>query len=381
VQKDAILEDLQWSKQQHPIRRLICHFHDHSNARSNEDRLPQGVSDVFWLLGKLAQARPRPEEIVQRNQPSDDGRHRVSSTIREGSIMISAASPYKKQRRKVLGREMAYVEVGKGDPIVFLHGNPTSSYLWRNVMPHLEPLGRCIAPDLIGMGDSDKLPDSGPGSYRFVEHRRYLGALLEALNVRERVTLIIHDWGSTLGFDWANHHRDAVRGIAYMEAMVGRQYWDHWDKFGMRPVLEALRSEAGEQMVLQDNFFVEKVLPGAILRKLSDEEMAEYRRPFTEPGESRRPTLTFPREIPIEGDPADVTAAVDAYAGWLKGSNVPKLFLKAEPGGILAEGKVLELARSLPAQTEVTVKGVHFVQEDSPDEIGRAVVAWMKTLG
>ena len=199
--------------------------------------------------------------------------------------MISAAFPYKKQRRKILGREMAYVEVGKGDPIVFLHGNPTSSYLWRNVIPHLEPLGRCIAPDLIGMGNSDKLPDSGRDSYRFVEHRRYLEALLEALNVRERVTLVIHDWGSTLGFDWANHHRDAVRGIAYMEAMVGRQYWDHWDKFGMRPVLQALRSEAGEQMILQDNFFIEKVLPGAILRKLSDEEMAEYRRPFVEPGE------------------------------------------------------------------------------------------------
>jgi pimeloyl-ACP methyl ester carboxylesterase len=161
-------------------------------------------------------------------------------------MIISAAFPYKKQRRKVLGREMAYVEAGKGDPIIVLHGNPTSSYLWRNVLPHLEPLGRCIAPDLIGMGDSDKLPDSGPGSYRFVEHRRYLDALLEALNVRERVTLVIHDWGSTLGFDWANHHRDAVRGIAYMEAMVGRQYWDHWDKFGMRPVLQALRGRRAD---------------------------------------------------------------------------------------------------------------------------------------
>ncbi|MGY4427848.1 haloalkane dehalogenase [Bradyrhizobium sp. F1.13.1] len=247
--------------------------------------------------------------------------------------MTSAAFPYNKKRRNIHGREMAYVEVGQGDPIVLLHGNPTSSYLWRNVLPHLEPLGRCIAPDLIGMGDSEKLPDSGPNSYRFAEHRRYLGALLEALSVRERVTLVIHDWGSTLGFDWANHHRDAVKGIAYMEAMVGRQYWDHWDKFGMRPVLEALRSEAGEQMVLQDNFFVEKVLPGAILRKLSDEEMEQYRRPFAEPGEGRRPTLTFPRQIPIEGDPADVTAAVDAYAEWLKSSHVPKLFLRAEPGG------------------------------------------------
>src|ERR1700760_2221000 len=230
---------------------------------------------------------------------------------------ISAVLPHPKQRMRVLGREMAYVEVGKGDPIVLLHGNPTSSYLWRNVLPHLQPLGRCIAPDLIGMGDSDKLPDSGPGSYRFVEHRRYLEALLEALNVRERVTLVIHDWGSTLGFDWANHHRHAVRGIAYMEAMVGRQYWDHWDKFGMRPVLQALRSEAGEQMVLQDNFFIEKVLPGAILRKLSDEEMAEYRRPFAMPGEGRRPTLTFPRQIPIEGEPADVSAIAADYAAWL----------------------------------------------------------------
>ena len=230
--------------------------------------------------------------------------------------MISAAFPYQKQRRRVLDREMAYVEVGQGDPIVLLHGNPTSSYLWRNVIPHLRPLGRCIAPDLIGMGDSDKLPSSGPGSYRFVEHRRYLDALLEALDVRERVTLVIHDWGSTLGFDWANRHRNAVKGIAYMEAMVGR-----------------------------------------------------------------RPTLTWPREIPIEGDPADVTAIVDAYAGWLKTSDVPKLFLKAEPGGILAGGQVLEHARSLPAQTEVTVKGVHFVQEDSPDEIGGAVAGWIKTLG
>src|ERR1700754_4347214 len=295
--------------------------------------------------------------------------------------MISAAFPYQKKRRRVLGSNMAYVEIGEGDPILLLHGNPTSSYLWRNVLPHLQSRGRCIVPDLIGMGGSDKLPDSGPGAYRFVEQRRYLDALLEALDVRQRVTLVIHDWGSTLGFDWANRHRSAVRGIAYMEAMVGRQYWDHWDKFGMRPVLQGLRSEAGEHMVLDDNFFIEKVLSGAILRTLSDEEMAEYRRPFTEPGEGRGPTLAWPREIPIEGDPADVTAIVDAYADWLTTSNVPKLFLRAEPGGILAGDKVLEHARSLPAQTEVTVKGIHFVQEDSPDEIGEAVARWMRTLG
>lgn len=295
--------------------------------------------------------------------------------------MISAAFPYKKQRRRVLGREMAYVEVGTGDPIVMLHGNPTSSYFWRNVLPHLKPLGRCIAPDLIGMGDSDKLPDSGPNSYRFVEHRRYLDALLESLDVRERVTLVIHDWGSALGFDWANRHREAVKGIAYMEAIMGPQYWDHWDKFGMRHALQGLRSEKGEEMVLRDNFFIEKILPGAILRKMSDEDMAEYRRPFAEPGEGRRPTLTWPRQIPIEGEPADVTAIVTAYADWLKTSHIPKLFLRAEPGGILAHGPVLDLARSLPAQTEVTISGLHFVQEDSPDEIGRAVAGWMEASG
>jgi len=295
--------------------------------------------------------------------------------------MISAAFPYQKQRRRALGREMAYVEVGEGDPVVLLHGNPTSSYLWRNVLPYLQPRGRCIAPDLIGMGDSDKLPDSGPGSYRFVEHRRYLDALLEALDVRERVTFVVHDWGSALGFDWANRHREAVKRIAFMEAIVAPQGRDHWDKMGMRPALEALRSEAGEAMVLQNNYFIEEILPNAILRKLSDEEMAEYRRPFAKPGEGRRPTLTWPRQIPIEGEPDDVAAIAAAYADWLATSSVPKLFVKAEPGGILAGGAVLDFARRLPAQTEVTVAGVHFVQEDSPDEIGRAIAGWMGALG
>src|SRR5580765_5032367 len=291
--------------------------------------------------------------------------------------MISPTFPYKKQRRRVLGREMAYVETGEGDPIVLLHGNPTSSYLWRNVIPHLQSRGRCIAPDLIGMGDSEKLPGSGPSSYRFVEHRRYLDALLEALDVSERVTLVIHDWGSTLGFDWANRHRDAVKGIAYMEAIVGPQSWDHWDKFGMRPALQALRSEAGEEMVLRDNFFIEKILPKAILRPLSDQEMAEYRRPFAQPGEGRRPTLTWPRQIPIEGDPADVVAVVETYAKWLKDSGTPKLFINAEPGAILANDTLVNLVRGWPALTEKTVAGIHFVQEDSPDEIGRDIVGWM----
>jgi haloalkane dehalogenase len=291
--------------------------------------------------------------------------------------MISAAFPYQKQRRRVLGSEMAYVDVGQGDPIVLLHGNPTSSYLWRNVLPYLQPLGRCIAPDLIGMGDSDKLPNSGPGSYRFVEHRRYLDALLEALDARERVTLVIHDWGSALGFDWANRHRQTVKGIAFMEAIVRPQGWDHWDVMNMRPFLEALRDEAGEKMVLQENFFIEKILPGAILRAFTAEEMAQYRRPFAEPGEGRRPTLTWPREIPIEGEPPDVNAIVTAYAEWLATSDVPKLFIKAEPGALLGSGANLDTVRTWPARTEVTVPGVHFVQEDSPDEIGRAIADWM----
>ena len=295
--------------------------------------------------------------------------------------MTSAANPHQKHRRQVLGRNMAYVEVGEGDPIVLLHGNPTSSFLWRNVWPHLTPFGRCIAPDLIGMGDSDKLPDSGPGSYRFVEHRHYLDALLDDLDVRERVTLVVHDWGSALGFDWANRHREAVKGIAFMEAIVAPQGRDHWDTMGMRHALEAIRSEAGDEMVLKNNYFIEEILPNAILRKLSDEEMAEYRRPFIEPGEGRRPTLTWPREIPIEGNPADVSAIAADYADWLGSSDVPKLFLKAEPGAILANDVLVDLVRGWPALTETTVKGVHFVQEDSPDEIGRAIADWLRTLG
>jgi len=291
---------------------------------------------------------------------------------------ISAALPHDKKRLKVLDRKMAYIEAGQGDPIVLLHGNPTSSYLWRNIIPHLEGLGRCIAPDLIGMGDSDKLPNSGPDSYRFVEHRRYLDALLEVLDVRERVTLVLHNWGSGLGFDWANRHRDAVKGIAFMEAITGPQGKDHWDSMGMRPVLEALRGDAGEKMVLEENFFIEEILPKAIIRPLTDAEMAEYRRPFTTSGEDRRPTLTWPRQIPIEGEPADVHEAVAAYAAWLATSDFPKLFFKVEPGAILTSATLLAAVRSWPNLTELTVKGIHFVQEDSPHEIGQAIAEWMK---
>ena len=284
-----------------------------------------------------------------------------------------------KKCTQVLGRTMAYVETGDGDPIILLHGNPTSSYLWRRVIPHLVPLGRSIAPDLIGMGDSDKLDDSGPGRYRFVEHRRHLDAFLEALGVGERVTLIMHDWGSALGFDWANRHRGAVKGLAYMEAIVQPLTWAQWPDAAQR-VFQGFRSDNGESMVLEKNVFVERVLPGSIKRKLTEEEMAEYRRPFAEPGEGRRPTLTWPREIPIEGEPADVAGIVADYAAWLRESPVPKLFVNAEPGAILI-GEQREFCRTWPSQTEVSVPGIHFIQEDSPDEIGRAIAEWLRTLG
>jgi haloalkane dehalogenase len=292
--------------------------------------------------------------------------------------MISAAFPYTKQRRQVLGRAMAYVESGSGDPIVLLHGNPTSSYLWRNVIPHLEGLGRAIAPDLIGMGDSDKLPDSGPGSYTFVEHRRYLDGLLEELGVRERVVLVIHDWGSALGFDWANRHREAVRGLAYMEAIV-RPMPAEGLTTRLPPVFQAMRSEAGEELVLERNVFVEEILPSGLLRKLTEEEMAAYRRPFAEPGEGRRPTLSWPRQIPIGGVPADVTGIVEEYGAWLAESPIPKLFVNGEPGAALT-GPFRDACRTWPAQEEVTVPGLHFLQEDSPNQIGEAVAAWIGRL-
>lgn len=291
--------------------------------------------------------------------------------------MISATELPKKAVQ-VLGKTMAYVEMGEGDPIIFQHGNPTSSYLWRNVMPHVKHLGRCIAPDLIGMGDSDKLDSPGPDSYRFVEHRQYFDGILEVLGVTENVTFVIHDWGSALGFDWANRHRDAVKGIAYMEALVQPVTWADWSKEAT-PVFQGFRSDAGEGMVLEKNIFVERVLPGSVLRGLTDDEMAVYRRPFEEAGEDRRPTLTWPRQIPIEGEPADVVDIVRNYADWLKESGVPKLFVNADPGAILI-GKQREFCRSWPNQTEVTVRGSHFIQEDSPDEIGQAVADWYAGL-
>lgn len=279
-----------------------------------------------------------------------------------------------KQFVDVLGASMAYVEEGEGDPIVFLHGNPTSSYLWRTVIPEVAHLGRCLAPDLIGMGDSEKVA-SGPDAYRFVDHRRYLEAFLEAVGVSENVVIVGHDWGGALGFDWANRHRAAVRAIAYMETLVAPMTWDDWPEPG-RAIFQALRSEAGEEMVLEKNVFVERILPASTLRPLGEEEMAEYRRPFAEPGEGRRPTLTWPRQIPFEGEPADVAEIVADYGAWLSASQVPKLFVNAEPGSILV-GPMREFCRTWPNQSEVTVPGRHFIQEDSGPEIGRAIAAWL----
>ncbi len=284
-----------------------------------------------------------------------------------------------KRTVEVHGKTMSYVERGRGDPILFLHGNPTSSYLWRNILPHLEGLGRCIAPDLIGMGDSEKLDDSGPDSYRLVEHRRYLDGFLGAIGVEERVTFVVHDWGSALGFDWANRHRDDVLGIAYMEAIVRPMSWEEWPE-GIRKLFSGFRAETGEVMVLEKNVFVEKVLPGSVLRGLTEAEMAVYRRPFEKEGEDRRPTLTWPRQIPLGGEPEDVVKIVQAYADWLKASpDLPKLFVNAEPGAILT-GAQRDFCRSWPNQVEVTVAGSHFIQEDSPHEIGRAIADWYRTL-
>jgi len=278
----------------------------------------------------------------------------------------------------IRGLNMAYEEVGEGDPVLFLHGNPTSSYLWRNIIPHLSDSYRCIAPDLIGMGDSDKLPNSGPDSYTFIEHREYLDELLDALDLGDRVTLVVHDWGSGLGFDWANRHRDRVAGIVYMEAIVRPVAWADWPD-AARPIFEALRSDAGEIIVLDKNVFVERILPSSVIRDLTPQEMDVYRAPYLVPGESRRPTLTWPRQIPIDGEPGDVHDIVASYASWMAANDLPKLFINADPGMILT-GPQREFCRTWKNQTEVTVPGLHFIQEDSPEEIGEAIAQWRAAI-
>lgn len=281
-----------------------------------------------------------------------------------------------KQHATVNGAQMAYIDTGTGDPIVFLHGNPTSSYLWRHVIAEVSAHGRCLAPDLIGMGDSDKLANSGPGSYTFAEHREYLDAWFDAVGIRENVTLVGHDWGSALAFDWARRHPAAVQGIAYMEAIVQPGRWADLPPEAAE-LFAGLRSPAGEQMILEQNLFVEAILPAGVLHPLSEETLAEYRRPFNMPGEGRRPTLTWARQIPLDGDPADVAAVVQDYSAWLARSPIPKLFINADPGQVLT-GPAREFCRTWPNQTEVTVPGRHFIQEDSGQQIGQAIAPWQR---
>ena len=286
----------------------------------------------------------------------------------------------RKRFAPVLGHQMAYVEAGTGRPIVLLHGNPTSSYLWRSVLPALAGLGRCIVPDLIGMGDSDKLGAGDPGRYTFARHREFLDGLLEVLGVGRDVLLVVHDWGSALGFDWARRHPGRVAAIAYMEALVRPLAgWEEWPA-DARPIFQRLRSESGDELILDRNVFVERILPASVLRPLTEEEMGEYRRPFAAAGEGRLPTLIWPRQIPIAGQPGDVHQVCAAYAAWLASvRGLPKLFVNAEPGSILT-GAVRDFCRTWPDQAEVTVPGLHFIQEDSGAEIGRAIAAWIRQL-
>jgi len=293
--------------------------------------------------------------------------------------MISASMPYGKCFKSVKGKSIAYIDVGDGAPIVLLHGNPTSSYLWRNVVPHLEGIGRVIVPDLIGHGDSEKLPDSeGPERYSFEISYEYLAGLLDELNITEDVTLVIHDWGSALGFHWAKHHPEAVKGIAYMEAIVCPVTWDDWPE-SARGIFKGFRSDKGEDLVLQRNMFVEAVLPSSVIRQMGEEEMNQYRKAFIRVAD-RQPTLNWPRQIPIDGEPPHMVDLVASYGEWMASNQeLPKLFINADPGSILT-GKARKFCRTWPNQKEVTVAGTHFIQEDSPAEIGIAVAEWLQTI-
>ena len=272
----------------------------------------------------------------------------------------------------VLDSTMHYEETGAGDPIVLLHGNPTSSFLWRKVIPGLASAGRVLAPDLIGMGRSGK-PDIG---YRFVDHARYLDAWFDALAL-QRVTLVGHDWGGALGFHWARRHPDRIAAMAFMETIIKSASWDEWPA-NARDIFQGFRTPGtGEQLILDQNMFVEGVLPGAMLHQLTPEEMDAYRAPFREPAH-RLPTLVWPREIPIDGEPADVVELVNGYDRWLASSDdVPKLLLTFEPGAIMSE-PVVRWCRANVAALEVVPagQGVHFVQEDEPESIASIVREW-----
>jgi haloalkane dehalogenase len=286
--------------------------------------------------------------------------------------------PLAKKTKEVLGAQMAYHERGEGRPILFLHGNPTSSYLWRDVLPVLEGLGRLIAPDLIGMGDSAKLASPGPDTYRYTTHREYLWAFIDSvISATDSPILVVHDWGSALGFEWANQHRNRIRAIAYMEGIVRPiASWDEWSP-SATPIFQGFRSDKGEELILDRNMFVERVLPRSVLRQMTEAEMSEYRRPYLA-REDRWPTLTWPRQIPIAGQPADVVRIVEDYSNWMAENDIPKLFVNADPGAILV-GRQRDFCRTWKNQTEVTVAGSHFIQEDSGPAIGQAVAGWIKT--
>jgi len=286
---------------------------------------------------------------------------------------------YEKKKITVLGRRMAYVDTGgPGDPMVFFHGNVTSSYMWRNIIPHVEGAARCIAIDNIGQGDSEKLENTGPGSYRLAEHQTYINAFMDALGIGENVTLMMHDWGAQLGLTWARTHPGAVKAVAYTQGVMGNFGWDYWPP-KVSDLMRRFRSGEGEALVLEQNHFVEKILPAMILRDLPEDAWNEYRRPYRNPGEDRRPTLTWPREIPVEGEPADVLAVIEANNAWMAASPLPKLFIHCEPGAVL-KGKILDHVRTFPNQREVTVAGLHYVHEDKPDDIGRALAEWYANL-
>jgi len=293
---------------------------------------------------------------------------------------MPGATPYGQlQYKEINGKQMAYIDAGHGDAIVFQHGNPSSSYLWRNVMPHVEGLGRLVACDLIGMGGSEKLDDSGPDSYHYDESRDYLFALWDALELGDRVTLVLHDWGGALGFDWANRHRDRVAGIVHMETVSVPMEWDDFPE-EVAHMFRGLRSPQGEAMALENNVFIEGVLPSIVMRTLSDEEMNHYRQPFLQPGEDRRPTLSWPRDVPLAGEPAEVVNVIADFGAWLAASEVPKLFIRGDPGVIQSKQRILDIVRSWPNQTEITVSGTHFLQEDSADEIGEAIASFVRTI-
>lgn len=287
---------------------------------------------------------------------------------------VNPTDNHPRRRIRVLDTEISYVDVGSGDPIVFLHGNPTSSYLWRNIIPYLSNHGRCLAPDLVGMGQSGK---SAARAYRFVDQARYLDAWFEAVGLTSGVTLVLHNWGSALGFYRAFRYPEQVKAIAYMEAILQPRRWVDFPN-GRDTMFRAMRSDQGERLVLDENFFIETVLPKSIIRQLSEQEMDAYRAPFRD-REARLPLLIWPRELPIEGEPADVVAIVTKYGEWLCKSNLPKLFISAEPGAILV-GRALEFCRRWPNQREVKVPGIHFIQEDSPEEIGAALQDFVREI-